>query len=211
LLIDAAGDRIATVHTVFQLRLSGSGQYRIEPLVYPGPPGGYSPETVICDGERLWRFREDEVTTKPAVPLPREIAALFDASWLLEYQLTGGAEIVADGRSGYRLRVAFGGPWGGMFFPGDVVVDGELGILLRCLSLAGSQPLTRYELRDVMIGPAEPGDFRPDIPQGMPVVEEPDDPPRPVNLVSVVAREAAKEARSAVKNLLGVIRGENVR
>ena len=52
LLIDAAGERIATVHTIFRLRLGGSGQYRIEPVVYPGRPGGYSPETVVCDGER---------------------------------------------------------------------------------------------------------------------------------------------------------------
>src|SRR5208282_4233694 len=129
-LIDAAGERIATAHTIYRLHLGRSGQYRIEPLVYPGRPGGYSPETVICDGERLWRFREGEVTTRPAVPLLREIAALFDASWLLGYSLTGGAEIVADGRSGYRLHAAFGAPLGGMFFPGDVVVDAELGILL---------------------------------------------------------------------------------
>jgi hypothetical protein len=217
-LIDAAGDRIATAHTVFELHLGGSGQYRIEPLVYPRRPGGYSPGSVTCDGERLWRFGEDEVTTRPAVPLPREIAALFDASWLLDYPLTGGAEIVADGRSGYRLRAAFGGPWGsmfgpwgGMFFPGDVVVDAELGILLRCLSWAGTRPLTRYELRDITIAPAEPGDFQADIPADMPVVEESDDPPGPVNPVSVVALQAANQARSAVKTFLDGIRGENVR
>ena len=42
LLIDTAGERIATVHTVFRLRLGGSGQYRIEPVLYPRrrPPGG---------------------------------------------------------------------------------------------------------------------------------------------------------------------------
>ena len=58
----------------------------------------------------------------------------------------------------------------------------------------------------------EPGDFRPDIPAGMPVTEEPDDePPGPVNPVSVLARQAAKEARSAVKSFLGVIRGEDAR
>ena len=97
-------------------------------------------------------------------------------------------------------------------FPSDVVVDAELGIGLRCISFSGSQPVLRYELRDVATGPVEPGDFRPDIPAGMRVVEEPDDdPPGPVNPASVVAQQAAKEARSAVKNLLGVIRGENTR
>jgi len=73
------------VHTIFRLRLGGAGQYRIEPLLYPGRPGGYRPETVTCDGERWWQIGEDEVATGPAMALPREIAALFDASWLLEY------------------------------------------------------------------------------------------------------------------------------
>ena len=72
-LIDAAGERIATVHKVFRLRLGRSGQYRIEPVLYPGRPGGYPPETVVCDGERRWLIGEDEVTTGPATALPREI------------------------------------------------------------------------------------------------------------------------------------------
>ena len=216
LLIDAAGERIATVHTIFRLRLGGSGQYRIEPVVCPGRPGGYSPETVVCDGERRWRIGEGEVFTGPVTPLPREIGNLFDASWLLEHQLTGGAEIVAGDRCGYRLRAAFDWPWGGLF-PGDVVVDAEFGILLRCISFSGShsgsQPVMRYELRDVATGHFEPGDFRPDIPAGMHVVEEPDEdpPPGPVNPAGLIARQAAKEARSAVQSFLGAIRGEDAR
>ena len=209
LLIDAAGERIATVHTIFRLRLGGSGQYRIEPVLYPGRPRGYRPETVICDGERRWRIGKDEVATGSATPLPREIANLFDASWLLEHQLTGGSEIVTGGRGGYRLRAACDWPWGGLFFPGDVVVDAEFGILLRCISFADSQPIMRYELRDVVTGPTDPGDFQPDIPAGMPVVEEPDYPPGPVNPVGIIARQAAREARSAVRSFLGAIRGEN--
>ena len=143
--------------------------------------------------------------------LPREIANLFDTSWLLEHRLTGGSEITTGGRRGYRLSVAFDQPRSGLFFPGNVVVDAELGILLRCISFAGSQPLMRYELRDVVSEPSDPGDFRPDIPAGMPVVEEPDEPPGPANPVSLVARQAVKEARSAARNLLGVIRGKDTR
>ena len=228
LLIDTAGERIATVHTVSRLRLDGSGRYRIEPVLYPRRPGrpeGRRPETVICDGERQWRIGQDEVVTGPAVALPREIGNLFDASWLLEHQLTGDAEIVTGGRRGYRLGVASGWPQGGLFFPGDVVVDAELGILLRCISfsgaqpsfsgaqpsVSGAQPVMRYELRDVVTEASGPGDFQPDIPAGMPVVEEPDDPPGPVNPAGLIARQAAKEARSAVRNLLGAIRGEDAR
>ena len=77
-------------------------------------------------------------------------------------------------------------------------MDAELGILLRCVSFSDAQPVTRYELRDVVVAPSGPGDFQPDIPEGMRVVEEPDYPPGPVNPVGIVARQAAKEARSAV-------------
>ena len=111
-LVDAAGERIATVHTILRLRLGGSGQYRIEPVLYPGRPGrpaGHWPEAVICDGERRWRIGEEEVVTGPATALPREIANLFDTSWLLEHQLTGDGEVTTGGRTrlppprGFRL------------------------------------------------------------------------------------------------------------
>ena len=42
-------------------------------------------------------------------------------------------------------------------------------------------------------------------------MEESDAPPGPVNPVNAVARQAVKEARSAVNNLLGAIRSENAR
>ena len=152
-----------------------------------------------------------------AVPLPREIANLFDASWLLEYRLAGGAETVAGGRPGYRLGVTPDDPSrAGMFVANEVVVDAELGILLRSVSHAGSRPVSRYELRDVAVG--EPGDFQADIPAGMRVVDDPDEPsepPGPVNIpakvASLIARQAAKDARSAVRNVLDALRGDDTR
>jgi hypothetical protein len=54
-------------------------------------------------------------------------------------------------------------------------------------------------------------DFQPDIPAGMRVAEEPDYPPGPVNPIGIAARQAVKEARSAVNSFLSVIRGENAR
>ena len=207
-LIDAAADRIATVHTAFRIRLGGPGQYRIEPVLYSGHP----PETVVCDGERQWRIGEHEAFTGPATPLPPEIANLFDTSWLLEHPLTGGAEITAGGRRGYRLGVALGWPRGGWFFPADVVVDAELGILLRCISFSGARPDLRYELRDVVTGPAEPGDFRPDIPAGMRVVEEPTTsrPGRSTRPASSPGRRPRRRDQPC-RNLLGAIRGEDAR
>ena len=215
-LIDTAGERFATVHTVSRLRLGSAGQYRIEPVLQSGPgrPGRHPTETVICDGERRWRIGEDEVTVGPAAP-PFGIPNMFDASWLLGRQLIGGQEVVTGGRRGYRLRgsadVKPPGSW--LFFPDEIVVDAELGILLSWISLAGEQPVARYELRDVVVGPPEPGEFRPDIPPGVRVAEESrDQPPSgPVNPWGLVARQAAKEARSAVRNVLGALRGEDKR
>ena len=96
-----------------------------------------------------------------------------------------------------------------MFIPDEVVVDAELGILLRSVCHAGSRPVSRYELRDVVLG--EQGDFRADIPEGVRVEEEQDDEPSgPVNIparvASLIARQAARDARSAFKSVLGGLR-----
>jgi len=197
---------VATLHTVSRLSFDGSGRYRIEPAL----PAGSLPhraETLICDGERQWKLSGDDVVVRPAGPPPFEIAKLLDASWLLERGLSGGAGTLAGGRRGYRLRVAVGESiWDRMFVPDEVVVDAELGILLRSVCHAGSRPVSRYELRDVV--PGEQGDFRADLPEGVRVVEEPDDEtPGPVNVparvASLIARQAARDARSAVRSVFG--------
>ena len=123
-LIDAAGERVATLHMVFRLSFDGSGRYRIEPAV-PAEPGARSfrprAETIICDGERQWRFFADEVTARPAGPPPQEIAKLLDASWLLGHHLSGGAETMTGGRagsgSGSRPASRPGTPGAGCFSP----------------------------------------------------------------------------------------------
>jgi hypothetical protein len=179
LFIDAAGERSAREHSVRRLYLSRSGQYRIEPVSRPGR--GRVAQTIVCDGERRWRIREREAWVGPAEP-PFLFPNLFDVSWLLAYPLTEGPESLTDGRRGHRLRV---GPiprpaiwW--FLFPNEVVVDDELGIVLRWISLAEGRPDHWYELRDVVAGPLDPGLFRPDIPPGMPVTEEGSaEPPRP--------------------------------
>ena len=69
--------------------------------------------------------------------------------------------------------------------------------------------MSRYELRDVVLG--EQGDFGADIPDGVRVEEEPEDePPGPVNMparmASLIARQTARDARSAFKSVFGGLR-----
>ena len=171
-LIDAAGERMATLHMVSRLSFDGSGRYRIEPAL-PAELAERSfrhrGETIVSDGKRQWQLIGDEWLASRAGP-PHEIAKLLDASWLLEHRLSGGAETSVGGRRGYRLRVAANGPIAGLMFAADeVVADAELGILLRMVCHAGSTPVSRFELRDVVVG----GDIRIDIPEGAPAAEGP--------------------------------------
>ena len=229
-LANAAGLRVPAEHEVSRLRISGPDKYRID---YELRAGKSSLKAISCDGQRRWRTLDEEVRVGPAEPAPlvsplSQIANLFDPSWLLESRLTGGTETVIGGRRGYRLAVASHDPpavasgylwWQTMFSPDEVVLDAELGFLLCSISHAGPRVLMREELRDVITAVSgAPGDFQPDLPPGMPVVEEepdPDAPPGPVNvpraLAGAFARKAAKDAQSAVQGFVDFIRGGDAR
>jgi hypothetical protein len=210
-LIDAAGERMATLHMVSRLSFDGSGRYRIEPAQPAGDSSRHGGETIVSDGKRQWQLIGGEMVAMPGGLPPHEIAKLLDASWLLEHRLSGGAETSASGRRGYRLRVAANGPIAGQMFSTDeVVADAELGILLRMVCHAGSTPVSRFELRDVVVG----GDIRIDIPEGAPTAEGPDDDRAgpdgpggpggdPARVASLLARQAAREARSAFRSIFG--------
>jgi hypothetical protein len=214
-LLDVAGERMSAVHTVSLLHIAGPRTYRVDPDHSEGRP-----MTIICDGERRWKISDDEVAEGPAGPPPGAIASLLNSSWLLGHKLSGGSQTVIGGRRGYRVNVASDYPFGAMLLPGEVVVDAELGIVLRSTSYQGTKPTARSELRDVAVGPGEPGDFRPDIPPGTRVTEETDPAeddaaPQPANLpgklASDIARQAAKDAKSAVQGLFDLIRGQDAR
>ncbi len=207
-LIDAAGERMATLHMVSRLSFDGSGRYRIEPALPPELAERsfrHRDETIAGDGKRQWHLVGGEWLARPAGPPPYEIAKLLDASWLLEHRLSGGAETTVGGRRGYRLQVTAEGPIAGqMFFADEVVADADLGILLRVVCHAGSRPVSRYELRDVVLG----GDIHIDIPEGARAAEEPDDDAAgpagtPARVATLLARQAARDARSALKSVFG--------
>jgi hypothetical protein len=229
-LVDAVDLRIPAEHEISRLHISGPDRYRIDYVLRAGKS---TLKAISCDGERCWRILDEEVrvgsaaAARLASPLS-QIANLFDPSWLLESRLTGGTETVIGGRRGYRLAVASADPpavasdysWlQTMFSPDEVVVDAELGFLLCLISHAGPRVVLREELRDVITASSgEPGDFQPDLPPGMPVVEEEPDhdaPPDPVNapraIAGAFARQAAKEARSAAQGFVDFFRGGDAR
>ena len=215
--LDAAGQRIPAEHTVTRLRIAGPDRYRIAEVA--GPNARARPVTTVCDGERCWNIFADKATVGAAAPPRGEIANLLDPSWLLEARLTGGTETVIAGRRGYRLAVAPDYPHRiPMYSPDEVVGDAELGVLLGWLTHLGPRTLMRYELRDVTAYSGEPGDFQPDLPPGIRVIEEdPDDgvspgPAAPPSaMAGFFARQAAKEARAAAQGFVDFIRGGDAR
>jgi hypothetical protein len=102
------------------------------------------------DGSRL------QIFGSPQPPEPE----LLHPSWLLTgFDLGPADEVVVGGRDGYRL-MATPRPslvieqlsWGGADHA-EVVVDAELGILLRCERRSGGQVVLASELSDVLPGP----------------------------------------------------------
>ena len=85
-----------------------------------------------------------------------------------------------------------------MPFADDVVADTELGILLRLIYHAGSKPVSRWELRDVVVG----GDIHIDIPEETLAADD-DDLANPARIAALFARYAARDARSALRNIFG--------
>src|SRR6266487_4496081 len=175
--------------------------YRIEPAASPDLAERsfrHSGGTMVGDGRRCWHVFGDEWRAVPGGP-PAEVAKLLDASGLLEHRLSGGAETTVDGRRGYRIRVTPDGPVPAeMFFADDVVADTELGILLRLIYHAGSKPVSRWELRDVVVG----GDIHIDIPEETLAADD-DDLTNPARIAAQFARYTARDVRSALRNIFG--------
>jgi hypothetical protein len=132
---------------------------------------------LVRDRESLWRVGPDEATGVPESGLPAALMDLLDPSWLISYfdlELAGAAE--AAGRPAFRVtaaprqvRASSSGDRYGRFDRVDVLVDAELGILLRREAFCGGQPVDAAGLRSIALDPAEagdPGQFRP--PPGLP-------------------------------------------
>jgi len=211
-LLDMAADRADTLHRVSRLRLAGPLIYLIDSVENSDVSrAARVPKTIICDGERLWRIYDDEVSTGPAEPLPSDVVDMLDLPGLLKYRLSGGSQTIARGRPGYNLHNAGDRSFAEIFSPDDVVVDAELGVVLRWITRRESRTLLRRELRDVTAGPVEPGVFQPDIPPHLRVVERPapvdfqEGPP--VTPAGQIVSSLARQAETSVRGFFDRLRG----
>jgi outer membrane lipoprotein-sorting protein len=231
----AFSDRVGTVHQVTRVSLAGDGRYRLEFL---RDRRKYRPRVIVCDGTRRWREYDDRVIIGPALPLEqystngREIARMVDTAVLLASHVTNVAETEVGGRRGFALRVAEGPyhdttqqwlalPLGGRqrdhsLQDSDLVVDAELGIMLRMICYAGDKQASLLEFRDVALLPADGGEFAMDVPPGI-RVEEFDggmldelDMPHAMRFAirsSASAAKAAESAAKAARDFLNSLRG----
>jgi hypothetical protein len=136
--------------TISRLRVDGRDKYRLD---YLTGSGRNRAKTIACDGEHRWAVFAVQAMVGLACPLSRDIANVVDSSWLLRCRLSGGAEVSYRGRRAYQLSVSSDGDgWQAAplpFFPADVIVDAELGCLLRLISFAGDRLASWYELSGI--------------------------------------------------------------
>jgi hypothetical protein len=221
----ALTDRAGSSHQVTRVAFAGDGRYRLDFLRDHRKHG---PKSVVCDGTRRWLEYDDRVIVGPVLALVQEftrgkgITAMVDTAVLLACHVSNVAETEVAGRRGFALRAAAGelppGVAAGELPPEvaawrlqdwDVVVDAELGIVLRRSWYMGDRKVMYSEFRDVAPLSADGGEFTLDVPPGIRVehtdgrmLEELDMPPAMRSAIRS-AESAAKAAESAVKAARG--------
>jgi hypothetical protein len=167
-----------------------------------------------CDGDRSWQEFEEEgrLVEKTGGPRP-PLATLLRPSWLLNgYTLEIGGSATTLGRDGLRvvatprrsLRDA-ATQWRRPVDRVEVIVDAELGILLRQQEIFQGKPLSLTELVSVSFDPAEAADdaqFRP--PSGWEAAEKNSENPIPSGpgweLTKLVTGLAARRLGAMLKS-----------
>lgn len=138
-------------------------RYRIEHL------DGRKPRkstTVASDGRQRWRIYRDHVSVGPATPLPADLARLADPAWLLDWRLTGGAEVTCAGRRGFLILIGQHDSADDSLPLAEAVIDADLGIVLRLRGAPISRLGLEYELDVTVPAGRSPHDFTIDIPAG---------------------------------------------
>ncbi len=203
----ALTERAGTTHTASRVRFGAGGRYRTDVLHSPGK----GPTASACDGERRWRVYPSRVTVGPPGPdSDYVLGALADASWLLQYELSGETELTYRGRPAFAVRAAAGeypvaAPVGIMLPDARAIVDAEAGIVLLFVSGPDGGPAIRAELRDVTVAADEDdAAFRIIPPPGVKVVPVSGNPLEELNVpdaVRTAAKTAGQAARAAERGL----------
>jgi outer membrane lipoprotein-sorting protein len=222
---EALTDRVDNTHQVIQVALAGDGRYRLDFLRHVRK---YRPNAIACDGTRRWIEYDDRVIVGPPLALVQvhtigeRITEMIDTAVLLASHVSNVAETEVAGRRGLAVRSAEPGqsPRKVPTWPSeedDVVVDAELGIVLRKTWYNGDTPVMRYEFRDVAQLPADGSEFLLDVPPGIRVEHSDggllDDLDMPHAMRSAIrsagsAARAAESAAKAARGFLDSLRGQ---
>ena len=159
------------VHSDCGLLIAAGGRYRLQ----------YSHETVVvCDGQYEWDISDGMAHRRRGAGPGSKFRGLLTPQWLIacyELQITGVES--AGGRTAIQVT---GTPrWASSRRRGlyhlldrvEVLIDAELGILLRSKQIFDGEARGSAELRDLVLNPPEaglPGLFAP--PPGIPVEDE---------------------------------------
>jgi hypothetical protein len=162
---DAVTERVGTTYLTSEVRASGPLVYRID----AGNPNRREMRTEACDGHVYRQLFRDRMITRSARP-PTHGLRFLDMSWLLSERLPNCTEVTVGGRPAVRLRVE---PLVPALSPTDVIIDTELGVALRQVTVWRDVPFMRMELTDVTPGPV---DTSITIPPGIHTIEETGDP-----------------------------------
>jgi hypothetical protein len=200
-LWSALADRpLADRYEAQRVTLSLPGRYRVDQL---SGRGARNLLTRASDGEHTWAIYPSRVEVQPASdkPLDDRWLRLADPSWLLGHgwQLSAARPQRVGGRDGWLLWAHYAGTadspgWllmtRGVLPQMCVVVDAELGVLLRMTSYADGKPVRCTELFSLTVPPpsADQELFTPELPDGVPVTHRSsvrDEPAGPVSLRDV--------------------------
>ena len=183
-LWSALGERVTGItYRTAQLRVAAPRRYRIDYL----SGDWHSKLAVTCDGSRVQTRYHNRVVTGPVKQLDDDWAQLADPAWLLsDWRLSPAGETTVDGRPGLLawadarqvadLPGLSPGGWyrpraGVTFDRAAVVIDPELGILLRLVGYFDGQPAACFELHGVQqCSATDPAEFTLEVPPGTRVV-----------------------------------------
>jgi hypothetical protein len=182
--------------TTERLLLAQGGRYRFEPdLGQPHAERGHDRNDedddddelrlIVSDGQFCWTIRGDEADRSAADLSRPPFSDIVRPTWLmqqLQLRTTGTTEVA--GRAALQARGTPRLPadrWGlltAQLDRVDIVIDAELGLVLRWESVFDGQPLSSLAVTDLLIDPdaaSDPASFQPE--EGLDVDEDGIGPP----------------------------------